>query len=147
MSAEEKSPLDAEAVEALISKHAEALAEACKEEARKAAEAAIAEALRKQAEASKGEAESGIKKAIDGARDAVKTESAALLAKMEDFVNKAIKGRAHGKGLAGSLDEHANQPPKLQFGMVAVPPYFKELAAAAEKKKSFDGAVKQGGLS
>jgi hypothetical protein len=30
--------------------------------------------------------------------------------------------------------------------MVAVPPYFKELAAAAQKKRTFDAQVTQGGM-
>jgi len=131
MSASDK-PLDAEAVEALIAKHASNLAEACRQQT---------------AEACKAEAEAVVKKAVEAAREAVKLESAAMNAKVEETIKLAMNKRALGKGLGGSLDEHTDPPNKLQHGMVAVPSYFKELALAAEKKKAFDAAVRPGGLS
>jgi hypothetical protein len=126
MSANNK-PIDAEAVKALIAeaidKHAKTLTDAC----------------------NKSTAEA-ITKATEAAKDAVKLETAGLAAKLEDSIKVALKGRAPGKGQGGSLNEH-QEPQRLQPGMVAVPAYFKELAAAAEKKKTFDAQIRQGGLS
>ncbi len=126
MSSNDK-PLDAEVVKAMIAeafdKQAKMLAEICNQ--------STAEA---------------IKKASETAKDAVKLEIAGLAAKFEDSIKVALKGRAPGRGTVGNLDEHL-EPQRLQPGMVAVPAYFKELAAAAEKKKTFDAQVRQGGLS
>jgi hypothetical protein len=115
-------PLDAEAIKAMIEKHASNLAEACNK--------ASAEA---------------VTKAVEAAREAVKLETAAIAAKVDESVKQALKQRAPGKGVAGVLNEHL-EPQKVQPGMVAVPPYFKELAAAAQKKRTFDAQVTQGGM-
>ena len=130
MSSPQNSPLDAEAVKALIDTHAKNLSEACKQ----------------TAEACKAEAEAAVKKAVEAAREAAKTENAANLAKIESMITAALNKRPNGKGAVGNLDEHP-APRTLQPGMVAVPAYFKELAAAAEKKRAFDAAVHPGGLS
>ena len=130
MSASTNSPLDAEAVKALIDQHAKNLAEACKQ----------------TAEACKSEAEAAVKKAVEAAREAAKAENAANLAKIESMITAALSKRPNGKGAVGNLDEHTT-PKTLQPGMVGVPAYFKELAAAAEKKKAFDAAVHPGGLN
>jgi len=120
-------PLDAEAVKALIAEaidsHSKTFAEAC----------------------NKSTAEA-VKKAGEVAKEAVKLETQSLAAKLEDSIKVALKGRAPGRGTVGSLDEH-NEPQRLQSGMIAVPPYFKELAVAAEKKKTFDAQVRPGGLT
>ncbi len=115
-------PLDAEAVKAMIEKHASNLAEACNK--------ASAEA---------------VTKAVEAAREAVKLETAAIAAKVDESIKQALKQRTPGKGVAGVLNEHL-EPQKAQPGMVAVPPYFKELAAAAQKKRTFDAQVTQGGM-
>jgi hypothetical protein len=128
MSASTNPTIDAEAVKAMIDQHAKNLAEACKQ----------------TAEACKTEAEAAVKKAVEAAREAAKTENAANLAKIESMITAALSKRAPGKGAVGSLDEN-KEPPKLQLGMVAVPPYFRELAAAAKKKRSFDAQFGQTG--
>jgi hypothetical protein len=128
MSTPQNNPLDAEAVKALIDQHAKNLTEACKQ----------------TAEACKAEAEAAVKKAVEAAREAAKTENAANLAKIESMITAALNKRPNGKGAVGSLDEN-KEPSKLQLGMVAVPPYFRELAAAAKKKRSFDAQFGQAG--
>ncbi len=115
-------PLDAEAVKAIIEKHANNLTEVCNK--------ASAEA---------------VTKAVEAAREAVKLETAAIAAKVDESIKQALKQRTPGKGVAGVLNEHL-EPQKGQPGMVAVPPYFKELAAAAQKKRTFDAQVTQGGM-
>jgi len=129
MSASTNSPIDAEAVKALIDQHAKNLAEAC----------------RQTAEACKSEAEAAVKKAVEAAREAAKAENAANLAKIEAMITAALNKRPNGKGAVGNLDEN-REPPKLQPGMVAVPSYFRELAAAAKKKRSFDAQFGQAGV-
>ena len=115
-------PLDAEAIKAMMEKHANNLTEACNK--------ASAEA---------------VTKAVEAAREAVKLETAAIAAKVDESIKQALKQRTPGKGVAGVLNEHL-EPQKAQPGMVAVPPYFKELAAAAQKKRTFDAQVTQGGM-
>ncbi len=115
-------PLDAEAIKAMMEKHVNNLSEACNK--------ASAEA---------------VTKAVEAAREAVKLETAAIAAKVDETIKLALKQRTPGKGVAGILNEHL-EPQKAQPGMVAVPPYFKELAAAAQKKRTFDAQVTQGGM-
>jgi len=115
-------PLVVEAIKAMMEKHANNLSEACNK--------ASAEA---------------ITKAVEAAREAVKLETAAIAAKVDETIKQALKQRTPGKGVAGILNEHL-EPQKAQPGMVAVPPYFKELAAAAQKKRTFDAQVTQGGM-
>ncbi len=122
-SSPQNNPLDAEAVKALIDQHAQNLSEACK-----------------------AQAEAAVQKAVEAAREAAKTENAANLAKIESMITAALNKRPNGKGAVGNLNEHTT-PKTLQPGMVAVPAYFKELAAAAEKKKAFDAVIHPGDLS
>lgn len=125
-------PLDTEAIKAMIEQHGKNLAEACRQSTAEACSKTTAEA---------------VDKAVKAAQEAVKMETAALLAKLEDFVNRSVaKQRAPGKGAVGNLNEN-REPQKIQSGLIAVPSYFKELAAAAEKKKSFDASVHPGGMS
>ena len=123
--------LDAEAVKAMIDQHAKNLAEAC----------------RQTAEACKAEAEAAVKKAVEAAREAAKTENAANLAKIESMITAALNKRPNGKGSSRQPRRAHSSKERQQPGMVAVPAYFKELAAAAEKKKAFDAVVHPGGLS
>jgi hypothetical protein len=111
-----------------------------------AVKALIAQACNQTADACKAENEASVKKAVEAAREAAKAENAANLAKIESMITAALNKRPNGKGAVGNLDEHP-APKQLQPGMVAVPAYFRELAAAAEKKKAFDAAIHQGGLS
>ena len=90
MSTPQNSPIDAEAVKALIDQHAKNLTEACKQ----------------TAEACKAEAEAAVKKAVEAAREAAKTENAANLAKIESMITSALNKRPNGKGAVGNLDEH-----------------------------------------
>jgi hypothetical protein len=116
------SPLDAEAIKAIIEEHAKNLTEACNK--------SCAEA---------------VNKAVAAAREAVKLETAAIAAKVDETIRQALKQRPAGKGAVGALNEHLG-PQKLQPGLVAVPSYFKELAAAAQKKRTFDAQLAQGGM-
>jgi molecular chaperone DnaK (HSP70) len=116
------SPLDAETIKAMIEQHAKNLTEAC----------------------NKSNAEA-VNKAVEAAREAVKLETAAIAAKVDETIKQALKQRSTGKGSVGALNEHL-EPQKFQPGMVAVPSYFKELAAAAQKKRTFDAQLAQGGM-
>jgi len=75
----------------------------------------------------------------------VKLETAAIAAKVDETIRLALKQHSPGKGIVGNINEN-HEPQKLQPGMVAVPPYFKELAAAARKKRSFDAQFNQAGV-
>jgi hypothetical protein len=120
---DQEKPLDSEAVKAMIDQHAKSLTEACRQ--------STAEA---------------ITKAVEAAKEAVKLETAAIAVKVEDTIKLALKQQhTSGKGIVGNLNEH-KEPQKLEPGMVAVPPYFKELAAAAKKKRSFDAQFNQAGV-